>query len=142
MQERNDLQLLETRESLRLLVFPGTEVLHKVLLPNAAPYPPPPRADKAQHATTADAKTTPAEIEGRAPVHNGALKRVGSLRTYVRSLYEMRLGRLDLRFDRGPRMVMPWPPLMKPALPSHTRSLSGMPKPLQRSSFLSVECTS
>lgn len=56
-------QLLETRESLRLLVFPGTEVLHKVLLPDAPPYPCP-KADKAQHATTADAKTTEAETAG------------------------------------------------------------------------------
>ena len=34
-------QLLETRESLRLLVFPGTEVLYKVLLPGEEPYPAP-----------------------------------------------------------------------------------------------------
>jgi hypothetical protein len=54
-------QLLETRGSLRLLVFPGTEVLHKVLLPDAPRYPSP-TANKAQHATTADAKTTEAEI--------------------------------------------------------------------------------
>lgn len=37
-------QLLETRESLRLMVFPGTEVLYKVLLPEAEPYPAPVRA--------------------------------------------------------------------------------------------------
>ena len=34
-------QLLETRESLRLLVFPGTEVLYRVLLPGEEPYPAP-----------------------------------------------------------------------------------------------------
>ena len=49
-------ELLETRESLRLLVFPGTEVLYKVLLPGEEPYPAP-KPDASPPATPAVAAT-------------------------------------------------------------------------------------
>lgn len=38
--------LSRTRESFRLLVFPGTEVLYKLLLPGVELYLPPPKASK------------------------------------------------------------------------------------------------